>query len=57
MYMIFTIITGAFNRDVSDYPNELHVVNGVFDLTQVFLQLCFIHSLKQKVITKAIIRV
>ena len=49
MYMIFTIITGAFNQHVDDFPNELHIINGVCDLTQVFLQICFIHSLKQKV--------
>merc|ERR1712223_274786 len=48
MYMIFTIITGAFNQHVDDFPNELHIINGVCDLTQVFLQICFIHSLKQK---------
>ena len=49
MYMIFTIITGAFNQHVDDFTNELHIINGVCDLTQVFLQICFIHSLKQKV--------
>ena len=49
MYMIFTIITGVFNHDLADFPNELHVINGVCDLLQVILQLCFIHSLKQKV--------
>ena len=49
MYMIFTIITGAFNHHINDFPNELHIINGVCDLVQVVLQLCFIHSLKQKV--------
>ena len=48
MYMIFTIITGAFNQHLEDFPNELHIVNGVCDLIQVILQLCFIQSLKQK---------
>lgn len=48
MYMIFTIITGAFNHHINDFPNELHIINGVCDLVQVVLQLCFIHSLKQK---------
>ena len=48
MYMIFTIITGAFNHHVENFPNELHIINGVCDLVQVVLQLCFIQSLKQK---------
>ncbi len=49
MYMIFTVITGAFNDHVNDFPNELHLINGVVDLTQVFLQICFIQNLKNKV--------
>lgn len=49
MYMIFTIITGAFNHNRENFPNELHVINGVCDLIQIIMQLCFIVSLKQKV--------
>ena len=49
MYSVFTIITGAFNHHVEEFPNELHIVNGTLDLIQIFLQLCFIASLKQKV--------
>jgi hypothetical protein len=49
LYMIFTIITGSFNTHLQDFPNELHLINGVCDLVQVFLQICFIQSLKQKV--------
>ena len=48
MYVIFTIITGCFNAKIEGFPNELHVINGVFEMLQLFLQLCFISSLKLK---------
>ena len=48
MYVIFTIITGCFNAKIEGFPNELHVINGVFEMVQLFLQLCFISSLKLK---------
>ena len=47
--MIFTMITGAFNHNIEGFPNELHIINGLCDLLQIILQLCFIQSLKQKV--------
>ena len=49
LYMLFTMITGAFNHHIEDFPNELHIINGLCDLLQIILQLCFIQSLKQKV--------
>lgn len=49
LYMIFTMITGAFNHNIEGFPNELHIINGLCDLLQIILQLCFIQSLKQKV--------
>lgn len=49
LYMLFTMITGAFNHHIQDFPNELHIINGLCDLLQIILQLCFIQSLKQKV--------
>jgi len=48
LYMLFTMITGAFNHHIEDFPNELHIINGLCDLLQIILQLCFIQSLKQK---------
>jgi hypothetical protein len=41
IYMIFTIITGAFNddsADTPDFPGELHIVEGVVAILQVTLQ-------------------
>ena len=49
LYMIFTIITGAFNNNVEDFPNELNIVNGVVAITQIILQISFIYNLKNKV--------
>ncbi len=51
LYLVFTIITGVFNGDVRDFdfPNELHVVNGVVEMIQITLQIIFIIDLKQKV--------
>ena len=49
IYMIFTIITGAFNSNVADFPDELHIINGVISILQISLQITFIENLKQKV--------
>ncbi len=49
MYMLFTIITGSFNTNLADFPDELHVVNGVISIIQISLQIAFIHNLKHKV--------
>ena len=46
--MVFTIITGSFNHHIEFFPNELHTLNGVCEMLQVILQLCFISCLKQK---------
>jgi hypothetical protein len=48
-YMVFTIITGSFNNHIVDFPNELHIVNGVISILQISLQITFIRNLKQKV--------
>jgi hypothetical protein len=47
--MVFTIITGSFNNHIVDFPNELHIVNGVISILQISLQITFIRNLKQKV--------
>ena len=49
LYMIFTIITGAFNTNVMNFPDELHIVNGVVSIVQICLQIAFISNLKHKV--------
>lgn len=49
LYMIFTIITGAFNNHVVDYPNELNIINGIVAIIQICMQVSFIYSLKNKV--------
>jgi hypothetical protein len=35
LYMIFTIITGAFNNNVPEYPNELNIISGSVSIIQV----------------------
>ena len=49
LYMIFTIISGAFNNHVVDYPNELNIVNGTVAIIQICMQISFIYNLKNKV--------
>ena len=39
VYMTFTIITGCFCSHVKDFPNEVHLINGVCEMFQIFLQL------------------
>jgi hypothetical protein len=36
LYMIFTIITGAFNNNVVDFPNELNIVSGSVAILQIW---------------------
>ncbi len=38
IYLSFTVITGAFNHHVEDFPNALHIVNGVAEAAQITLQ-------------------
>ena len=49
LYMIFTIITGAFNNEVENYPNELNIISGVVAIIQICMQISFIYNLKHKV--------
>ena len=49
LYLTFTIITGIFNHHADNFPNELHVLNGVVEATQMTLQIVFIMDLKTKV--------
>ena len=49
LYMIFTIITGAFNNNVENFPNELNIVSGSVAIVQISLQIAFIYNLKNKV--------
>ena len=46
--MIFTLITGAFNKEIEDFSHDLHIINGVCEILQIVLQLSFIAILKQK---------
>ena len=39
VYMTFTIITGCFCSHIKDFPNEVHLINGVCEMFQIFLQL------------------
>ena len=48
IYMIFTLITGAFNKEIEDFSHDLHIINGVCEILQIVLQLSFIAILKQK---------
>ena len=43
------IIPGAFNNHLPEFPNELHIINGVVEAIQITLQIIFIVNLKQKV--------
>ena len=49
LYMIFTIITGTFNSNLENFPNELNIVNGCVAITQICMQISFIYNLKNKV--------
>ena len=49
LYMIFTIITGAFNNNVENFPNELNIINGSVAIVQISMQIAFIYNLKHKV--------
>ena len=49
LYNIFTIITGAFSETKIDFPNEVHILNGVVEIVQVVMQIIFLNSLKQNV--------
>ena len=48
IYMIFTLITGAFNKEIEDFSHDLHIINGVCEILQIVLQLSFIAILKRK---------
>jgi len=53
LYAIFTIITGSFSDHIegqvnSDFPQQLHVLNGIMEILQIVLQIIFIHNLKEK---------
>ena len=50
LYNIFTVITGSFAESKVDFPNELHIINGVVEISQVTLQIVFLETLKSKVI-------
>lgn len=49
MYLSFTVITGAFNHHVENFPNALHIVNGVVEAAQITMQIVFVIELKSKV--------
>ncbi len=49
LYMIFTIITGTFNSNLENFPNELNIVNGCVAIIQTCMQISFIYNLKNKV--------
>lgn len=49
LYICFTIITGAFNAHFHNFPNGLHIVNGVTEAIQITLQIVFIYDLQHKV--------
>ena len=49
VYMLFTILTGSFNSHLVNFPDELHVINGVISIAQISLQITFLNNLKQKV--------
>lgn len=53
LYICFTIITGAFNAHFHNFPNGLHIVNGVTEAIQITLQIVFIYDLQHKILTLA----
>lgn len=48
LYMIFTIITGAFHAFLADFAGHMHIVNGVLQISQIALQTVYIKCLKHK---------
>ena len=50
LYNIFTVITGSFAESKVDFPSELHIINGVVEISQATLQIVFLETLKSKVI-------
>eukprot|EP00095_Tigriopus_kingsejongensis_P008824 maker-scaffold280_size224562-snap-gene-0.12 protein:Tk08824 transcript:maker-scaffold280_size224562-snap-gene-0.12-mRNA-1 annotation:"conserved hypothetical protein" len=51
LYICFTIITGAFNGHHHNFPNGLHILNGITEAIQISMQIVFIFDLKQKIMT------
>jgi len=52
IYNIFTIITGSFMKEGSNFPFEIHILNGIVEIVQVILQIIFIHNLMDKCLQK-----
>merc|ERR1712223_565558 len=52
IYSTFTIITGSFMNNIEEFPYQLHIVNGVVEITQVFLQIIYVHNLMDKVVSE-----
>jgi hypothetical protein len=48
LYMLFTIITGNFNKEVKNF-RALNIINGVVSILQTTLQIAFIYNLKNRV--------
>ncbi len=48
LYMLFTIITGNFNKEVKRF-RALNIINGVVSILQITLQIVFIYNLKNRV--------
>jgi hypothetical protein len=48
LYMIFTTITGTFNKNVKNFQ-ALNVAYGVMSVTQITLQIAYIYNLKNRV--------
>merc|ERR1719350_1434384 len=38
--------------DAPDFPYQVHIVNGIVEIIQVFLQIIFIHNLMDKVLPR-----
>ncbi|XP_040580037.1 proton channel OtopLc isoform X2 [Lepeophtheirus salmonis] len=52
VYAAFTVIAGMLNQDSLE-PSSLVIINGVFEIVEVNIQLLFIADLKQRVVSEA----
>ncbi len=44
------MITGTFNHHVENFPNALHIVNGIVEAVQITMQIAFIIDLKRRIL-------